>query len=277
MGRGLFVLGAGRRQGTSLVTRGLLLAWRRRGLRVAPLKPIELGCPLASASADEREQVEALERLASLAGPPPLGSEPLHTAEFLRPRQAQALLEASGLSLPLERVSIFRYAADLEPLTAARLAGRPIEVERVVAAAADLRAHVDLLLVEGCGGPAAPLAPGLLQLDLVARLGLPVLLVLASTPGALNLGLLALESLTRRGCPLAGVVLSRPQPALRHEEVELPLLLEQFAGDLVRGVLPHFTAAELADSDHLARRFAVHLDLDRMLQPSAALPLGPVG
>jgi dethiobiotin synthetase len=169
-------------------------------------------------------------------------------------------------------VNPFRYAADLEPVTAARLAGRPFVAERALAAAADLSAEVDFLLVEGCGGPAAPLAPGLRQLDLAARLDLPVLLVLASRPGALNLGLLALESLTARRCPMAGVVLSRLEPPLRPEEAELPLLIEQFAGDVVRGVLPHFSAAELADSEHLARRFAVHLDLERILQPPAWQP-----
>ncbi len=181
------------------------------------------------------------------------------------------LRAASGLPLPLERVCPFRYAADLEPLTAARLAGRPIVAERAQAAAADLSAEADLLLVEGCGGPASPLAPGLLQTDLVARLDLPVLLVLASRPGAVNLALLALESLVARRCSTAGVVLSRLQPALRPEEAELPLLIEQFAGDLVRGVLPHLSAAELADPERLARRFAVHLDLDRILQTPTRL------
>ena len=66
------------------------------------------------------------------------------------------------------------------------------------------------LVVEGAGGVLVPIGRGQLMTDLIARLGLPVVLVARSGLGTINHTLLSLEALRRRGIRVAGVVLNGP-------------------------------------------------------------------
>ncbi len=67
----------------------------------------------------------------------------------------------------------------------------------------------DVVLVEGAGGFLVPLTEELLAGDLVARIGLPVLVVAANRLGCVNDALLTLEAVARRGVPLLGLVFNR--------------------------------------------------------------------
>ena len=70
------------------------------------------------------------------------------------------------------------------------------------------------LVVEGAGGVMVPLAPGCLMLDLIERLGLPVLLVASTRLGTLNHTLLSLHVLRERGIAVPGVILNgSPSPS----------------------------------------------------------------
>lgn len=66
------------------------------------------------------------------------------------------------------------------------------------------------LIVEGAGGLLVPLNERDLMIDLIARLGLPVVLVARSTLGTINHTLLSLDALRARRLPLAAVVLNGP-------------------------------------------------------------------
>ncbi len=61
------------------------------------------------------------------------------------------------------------------------------------------------LVVEGAGGLMVPLSPRLLQIDLFAHWGRPVILVARTTLGTINHCLLSLEALRRRRVPVHGV------------------------------------------------------------------------
>jgi dethiobiotin synthetase/malonyl-CoA O-methyltransferase len=72
------------------------------------------------------------------------------------------------------------------------------------------------LVVEGAGGVLVPLNERDLMVDLMTRLGLPVLVVARSGLGTINHTLLTLEALRRRTVPVTGVVLvGPPQPDSR--------------------------------------------------------------
>lgn len=62
------------------------------------------------------------------------------------------------------------------------------------------------LVVEGAGGLMVPLSPRLLQIDLFAHWGQPVILVARTALGTINHSLLSLEALRRRRVPVHGVV-----------------------------------------------------------------------
>ena len=97
-----------------------------------------------------------------------------------------------------------RLRAPLSPHLAAALEGRTLSLELLLA---PLGGFDGTLVAEGAGGLLVPLAPGLLQVDLVAAVGLPVVVVAFDRLGTINHTLLTLEALRRRGIAVRGVAL----------------------------------------------------------------------
>lgn len=64
------------------------------------------------------------------------------------------------------------------------------------------------MIVEGAGGVLVPLNEKEFMIDLIARLGLPAVLVCRSTLGTINHTLLSLEALRARDIPVAGLIVS---------------------------------------------------------------------
>lgn len=77
----------------------------------------------------------------------------------------------------------------------------------------------DHLVVEGAGGLLVPMNDQDMVIDLVAYLGLPVVLVARSTLGTLNHTFLSLEALRRRDIPILGVVLNGPEHASNRKTI----------------------------------------------------------
>lgn len=131
-------------------------------------------------------------------------------AAYWKPVQSGAAADADWVrrvaGLPPERVlpETYRLHAPLSPHEAARREGVQIEMSRFVL---PQRQH---LIVEGAGGVMVPLNDRHLMVDLIAALGLPVLVVARSQLGTINHTLLTLDQLRRRGCPLLGVVVNGP-------------------------------------------------------------------
>lgn len=105
----------------------------------------------------------------------------------------------------------YRFKAPLAPDQAARLEGVKIDPHHLVAPVTDR-----FLVVEGAGGLLVPLHNGFFMIDLIVRLGLPVVLVGRSGLGTINHCLLSLEALRSRDIPVLAVVLNgEPNPANR--------------------------------------------------------------
>jgi dethiobiotin synthetase len=114
------------------------------------------------------------------------------------------------LDLPADRLldEAYRLAAPASPHWAAEREGVTIEPECL--ALPDKNRCPGPLVVETAGGLMVPLRRDWLQIDQIARWGLPVLLVARSGLGTLNHTLLSLEALRRRGIPVLGLVLNGP-------------------------------------------------------------------
>ena len=114
------------------------------------------------------------------------------------------------LDLPAERIQpeAYRLAAPVSPHWAAERQGVTIDPERLA-----LPSIEGPLVVETAGGLLVPLRRDWLQIDQIARWGLPVLLVARSGLGTLNHTLLSLEALARRRIPVLGLVLNGPSHA----------------------------------------------------------------
>ncbi|NJB67157.1 dethiobiotin synthase [Desulfobaculum xiamenense] len=121
--------------------------------------------------------------------------------------------------LPAERFlpEAYRLMEPLSPHAAALIDGVRIDLDaiRMPNLPADAR-----LVVEGAGGIMVPLNENALMIDLMARLGLPVVLVARSGLGTINHTLLSLAALRQAGIEVCGVVLNGPRNPANRDAVE---------------------------------------------------------
>jgi dethiobiotin synthetase len=123
-----------------------------------------------------------------------------------------------------------RYPEPLAPATAARRSGlTPVTPLQVTAAALELAADHDLVLIEGAGGLLVRFDDeGGTLADVAAKLAAPVLVVVAAGLGTLNHTELTVAELRRRGLTCAGVVIGAwpadPDLAVRCNLADLPAI-----------------------------------------------------
>lgn len=125
----------------------------------------------------------------------------------------------------------------LSPHLAAARAGRQLEVAGLVEAYRELRAQVDVVVVEGSGGWRVPLNQHETMADLAAALALPVVLVVGLRLGCLNHALLTAEAIRADGLTLAGWVGNSLDPSMACREENIDTLRQRLPAPLL-GVLP---------------------------------------
>jgi dethiobiotin synthetase len=174
---GLFVTGTDTGVGKTHVACGLVRALVRRGLDVGVMKPVETG-------------------VAGKVGP-----------------DTTALMAAAGSDDPPERVCPYAFALAASPLAAARAAGAEVRLGAIEAAFKALAGRHAYVVVEGAGGWAVPVAPGLDMGGIAKALGLPVLIVARRGLGTVSHTCLTVDAVRAAGLMVAGVVLNgRPDP-----------------------------------------------------------------
>jgi len=204
--RGCFVSATDTGVGKTVLAAALVASLRARGIAVSARKPVVTGL-------DES---------------PPFDHE---------------LLAAQSGEQP-NAVSPARYGPAVSPHLAAQLAGRPLDLDALIA---DVRSAAAPVIVEGIGGLLVPLAAGWDVRRLAGALGLGVLIAARPGLGTINHTLLTLEAARSAGLDVRAVVLT-PWPATPDEiersnrstiealgDVEvatLPLLAERSAPEL---------------------------------------------
>ncbi|MEO5349466.1 MAG: dethiobiotin synthase [Magnetococcus sp. YQC-3] len=136
-----------------------------------------------------------------------------HGADYWKPIQSGAgpdeesdgafVRRLSGLPDARFYPSVYTFALPRSPHEAARKEGVEIHLEQLSPPIGERP-----LVVEGAGGILVPLNDTQFMLDLMAHLGLPVILVARTTLGTINHTLLSLAALRSRGLPVAGVILN---------------------------------------------------------------------
>ncbi len=201
---GLFVTGTDTNIGKTIVCAALLHRYRKiRTLRY--WKPVQTGFP----EDDDTATVRDLGQCAD----------------------AEILVEGVRLPRPLS------------PHLAARLQGKEIQMQELLAPAA--RADTSRAwIVEGAGGVLVPLNASCLMMDCIVALGMPTLVVTRSSLGTINHTLLTLEALRARAQKIAGVVM------VGDRNTENRRAIEEYGKVSVLGEMPQFsllTPAVLAD------------------------------
>jgi len=174
-----FITGTDTEVGKTLVSRALLLAAKKRGLKTLALKPIAAGC----------EQTENGLRNSD--------------AVLLQKEMTGELLYQQVNPVALKKAIAPHIAAQIEAktITANQLAG--------YCKGALLEPH-DFAIVEGAGGWRVPINARESIADLAKQLGFPVIMVVRMGLGCLNHALLTAEAIHRDGLKLAGWIANSP-------------------------------------------------------------------
>jgi dethiobiotin synthetase len=181
--RVLFVTGAGTEIGKTYVTCALARQLRAAGRTVRAFKPVATGMA-------ER------------------GDPAFHRSDTAH------LLAAQGLPCNETTIAVctpWRFAAPLSPDMAAAAEDRRLDLAEVTTWGRGAIPHISadtVVLIEGVGGVMSPIASDGLNIDLIAALACPAILVGGSYLGAINHTLTALAALRARGIDVRGLVVS---------------------------------------------------------------------
>ena len=226
MGKGVFVTGTDTEVGKTIVTAGLVRLLINDGLDVGVMKPIETGCPKKNGR--------------------------------LVPRDAAFLKFISGSKDGLSLINPYRFSKPLAPLIAAEIDHKEIKIGNISLAYEKLKEKHDITFVEGAGGLLVPLTGKLTNLDLILKLALPIIVVVASKLGAVNHTLLTLNWAKENGIKIIGLVINQPNlnpsPRKNLAVKTNPMLIRSFSGVPILGEVPHIP---LISRPHIFSKSAV--------------------
>jgi dethiobiotin synthetase len=143
-----------------------------------------------------------------------------------------------------------RLERPVSPHLAAQLAGKPIDIEALIALV-NAEAGPARWIVEGAGGVMVPVNEQSIMADLMARLGLPAVVVARTALGTINHTLLTIEALRSRSILVPGVIMVGAPNRDNRDAIERYGCIE------VLGEMPRF---ESLNPGELATWAALNLD-----------------
>jgi dethiobiotin synthetase len=180
--------------------------------RAADARPLRYFVTATDTGVGKTQVATALLSLMADAGLTPAPFKPYESGcrSLAQPDDALSLRDAARSDDALDSICPHRFRAPLAPGIAAHRLGKKPSFAKTLAAYRSFAGRA--LVAEGAGGLRVPLDPERDVVDLIAELGLPVVLVARAGLGTLNHVALSLELLQARGLPVRAVVLSRSRP-----------------------------------------------------------------
>lgn len=174
--RGLFVAGTDTEVGKTLIAGAIARHLHKAGRAVEVFKPVASGCRRGR--------------------------------ETLISEDAEFLAACAESSRTLSQIVPVRYAAAVAPNVAAERSHRPVDLEAIFNAYADLADACDAVVVEGVGGLLCPISDDFWVIHLARMTQLPVVIVARAGLGTINHTLLTLHAARSAGLNVAGVVIN---------------------------------------------------------------------
>ncbi|MBI3811838.1 MAG: dethiobiotin synthase [Nitrospirae bacterium] len=204
---GFFITGTDTGVGKTVVAAGLAALFRKNGLNVGVMKPIQTGCASRNG-----------ERIAT---------------------DARFLLQASGADDPVDQVCLCRFKIPAAPLVAAEHEGKTIDLDHIEDSYRRLSSRHQVMVVEGIGGLLTPITPTETVMDLARRLKLPLIIVAHTRLGTLNHTLLTVRYAQQAEATVMGIILNRTGRASRSlAERTNPEVLSRLCSVPVLGTIP---------------------------------------
>lgn len=222
---GFFVTATDTGAGKTVASLGLMAALSGTGCRVVGMKPVASG---------------------SLPGP----DGGWRNEDALR-LQAEG---PAGIAYP--DINPYALRDPVAPHLAAARQGVRIGLDSIEQAFGRLAARADVVIVEGVGGWRVPLNEAETTADLVRRLRLPVILVVAFRLGCINHALLTAEAIRGDGLELRGWIANAIEPGYESAGETAAFLAARLGAPRI-GLIPRLSAPS-------ARAAAAGLDIGRL-------------
>ncbi len=232
---GIFITGTDTGVGKTVVSAGLALALKARGIKVGVMKPVATGC---------------------------IGNE-----KRLVPMDAVYLLEAGENEYPALTCPS-RYRNPLAPSVAASLEKREVDLEAIIKAYHEMQKHYDFIIVEGVGGLLVPLKNNYYVANLIREFKLPIVVVSRPALGTINHTLLTLDAALIRGFELRGIIFNRmPKVNFSAAEITNPKVVQDLSGIPVLGCLPEMDDVDIDTCrfGRLREVFEERIQIDKIL------------
>jgi dethiobiotin synthetase len=208
MVKGFFITGTDTAVGKTIVAGAIVRALNALGLRTAAMKPIETGCR--------------------------------NEGGILVPNDGLFLRHIAGIDEPVTSVTPCCLESPLAPMAAAEIEGADVSVKEIKKAFFAMSAKYDAVVVEGIGGLMVPIRKDYYVAELVADLGLPLLIVTRPGLGSINHTMLTLNHALRAGLNVAGIVINYSSPPENSlAEKTNPGVLSRIAAVPLIGTFPY--------------------------------------
>ncbi|MCF6767098.1 dethiobiotin synthase [Thiotrichales bacterium 19S11-10] len=190
-----FITGTDTEVGKTYVTCNLIKYFNQLGYRTAAMKPIASGCK--------------------------------YDAGKLVNDDAFQLQNIASEYVDYAIVNPFVFEPAIAPHIAANMVNHSLCSERVFEKIQQFLSYEsDFLLIEGAGGWQLPLNHKEVLADVVARLKLPVILVVGLKLGCLNHAILTAQSIRQSGCQLVGFITNEVNKPMPYQSENIQTLVE---------------------------------------------------
>ncbi|MHB8172044.1 MAG: dethiobiotin synthase [Thermincolia bacterium] len=237
--KGFFITGTDTGVGKTVITAGLLGAFREQGVDAVAIKPVQTGI---------------------------FGDKRLISGD------AVFYCKVSNLSYSPQQLNPVCLELPLAPAVAAQQEGVNLDLAAVMDHFHQLAVRHQMILVEGAGGLLVPLVgTGYTMADLAAEMGLPLLVVARPTLGTINHTGLTVAYAKAKGLRVAGVIIN----GYNHHNPNLaertnPAVIEEMTGVPVLGLVPQVanirSEGEELEPGNLVDIIKEYLDLGRILE-----------
>ena len=206
----IFITGTDTGIGKTTAALLLMQALKRRGYRVAAMKPISCGCE--------------------------------KTRSGLRHEDALALMAESSVILPYELVNPYVFKEAIAPHIAAQQINVQIDVAEIKHCYQQIKSQVDVVIVEGAGGWLVPINDTQSTADMAAYCNWDVILVVEIRLGCLNHALLSAVSIQEKKCRLTGWIANSRNAEMPYRAENIKSLRSRLAAPLL-AELPELSEA----------------------------------
>ncbi len=235
MNKGVFITGTDTGIGKTVVSAGLALSLRHKGLDVGIMKPIQSGGR----------------------------------------GDTDFLIRATGVKDEIELINPCYFKKPLAPLPASEIEGIKIDITAIKNAFDELCKRHDIVIVEGSGGLLVPLTENYFVSDLILELDIPVIVVSQPGLGTINHTLLTIRHAQESGIDTIGIIFNDTKKKKKGlAEKTNPSIIEKLSGVPILGTLPYIQSVSITDckTGKLKNTFLKNIKIDNLPAAYCLLP-----